>query len=225
MSIEQLEPIRVETGFVFGQECYLDPSRAQEFLSQVNASLPNFFTRSNFQHLPQQFNLENFDGSKQCTVRPNTFNYIVHGAAENEQFQKDVGDLFTCFSQLFALSDIRRIGKIYDFQFPKALTSNSLSNILTIEEPVEVSNLHLLFRKDGKNINIHFLPTVQGFVEITEGRMNLKPEPIVRCDINNIDMNSPLNISETLKSVFEFADCYVRTNFVDFLGTYFGGTR
>lgn len=224
MSIEQLESIRVETGFTFGQECYLDPSRAQEFLSQVNASSPNFFTRSNFQHLPKRFTLENFDGSKQCIVRPNSFNFTVHGAVENEQFRKDVGDLFACFSALFALRDVRRIGKIYDLGLPTKLTKVSLSSILTIQEPVEVSNLHLLFRKGDKNINILFLPVAQGLVEITGGRINLKPEPIVRCDINNIDMNSSLNIPATLKAVFEFADSYVRTDLVEFLNKYFGVT-
>ena len=224
MSVEQLETIRVETGITFAQECYLDPARAQEFLSQVNASLPNFFTRSNFQHLPKRFTLESFNGSKLCTVRPNTFNYTVHGPVGNEDFQRDVRELFARFIELFALSDVRRIGKIYDFQFPKALTSDSLSSILTIKGPVEISNLHLLFRKEGKNINIHFLPTAQGLVEITEGRINLKPEPIVRCDINNIDTNSPLSFPDTLPAVYDFADSYVRDDLVKFLDENFGAT-
>lgn len=222
MKIEKLETNRVETGITFGKECYLDPSRAQEFLSQVNASMPNFFTRSNFQHLPKRFNLENFDGTKQCTVTPNRFNYTAHGHVDNEQFQRDVGELFACFTQLFALSDVRRIGKIYDFPLPNILTNDSLSNILKIEEHVEVNILQIVFRKEGKHINLHFLPRTQGIVKIAGGRINLEPEAMVRCDINNIDMDSPLNIQNTLEEVFEFADFYVQNDLVKFIDKYFG---
>ena len=122
MPVEKLQTIRVETGINFGQECYLNPSRAQEFLSRVNESSPNFFTRSNFQRLPEGFTLGNFDGTKQCTVLPNSLNYTVIGSVEDKQFRKDVGELFTCFRDLFVVNDVRRIGKIFDFQFPKSLT-------------------------------------------------------------------------------------------------------
>jgi hypothetical protein len=222
--VEQLQTIRVETGINFGQECYLDPSRAQEFLTQVNTSYPNFFTRNNFQHLPRQFTLGNFDGTKQCTVRPNSLNYTVIGSVEDKQFQKDVGELFTCFRDLFVVNDVRRIGKIFDFQFPKSLTNDSLRGVLKITEEVQVSNLHLLFRRDGKNINLHFLPIEQGVIQIDGRPVNLEPAPIVRCDINNIDMNLPLSIPETLESVFGFADCYVRDDLPMFLDKYFGVT-
>ena len=119
MGVEQLQTIRVETGISFGQECYLDPSRAQDFLSRVNESSPNFFTRSNFQRLPKGFTLDNFDGTKQCTVLPNSFNLTVYGSVEDKQFRKDVGELFTCFRDLFVVNDVRRIGKIFDFSVPQ----------------------------------------------------------------------------------------------------------
>ena len=224
MGVKKLQSIRVETGINFGQECYLDPSRAQEYLARINAKAPNFFTRSNFQGLPKVFILENFDGTKQCTVRPNAFNYTVIGSVDHKEFQNDVWALFSCFSELFVVNDVRRIGKIYDFQFPKSVTTDSLRGILKIAEEVQVSNLHLLFRKDGKNINLHFLPIEKGMIQIAGRRVNLEPEPIVRCDINNIDMNLPLSIPETLDSVFEFADCYVRDDLPMFLDKYFGVT-
>ena len=224
MPVEKLQTIRVETGISFGQECYLNPSRAQEFLSRVNESSPNFFTRSNFQRLPKGFTLENFDDTKQCAVRPNSFNYTVYGSVEHKEFQKDVGELFTCFRELFVVNDVRRIGKIFDFQFPKSLTTDSLRGVLKITEEVQVSNLHLLLRRDGKNVNLHFLPIEQGVIKIAGRRVNLDSEPIVRCDINNIDMNLPLSIPETLDSVFEFADCYVRDDLPMFLDKYFGVT-
>lgn len=222
--VEQLQTIRVETGIIFGQECYLDPSRAQDFLSRVNESSPNFFTRSNFQRLPKGFTLDNFDGTKQCTVLPNSFNLTVYGSVEDKQFRKDVGELFTCFRDLFVVNDVRRIGKIFDFQFPKSLTNDSLRGVLKITEEVQVSNLHLLFRRDGKNINLHFLPIEQGVIQIDGRPVNLEPAPIVRCDINNIDMDLPLSIPETLESVFGFADCYVRDDLPMFLDKYFGVT-
>ena len=222
MGVEELQSIRVETGINFGQECYLDPSRAQEYLARINAKTPNFFTRSNFQRLPKVFSLENFDGAKQCTVRPNAFNYTVIGSVDHKEFQNDVWALFSCFSELFVVNDVRRIGKIFDFQFPKSLTNDSLRGVLKITEEVQVSNLHLLFRRDGKNINLHFLPIEQGVIQIAGRRVNLDSEPIVRCDINNIDMNLPLSIPETLDSVFEFADCYVRDDLPSFLEKYFG---
>ena len=222
MGVEKLQSIRVETGINFGQECYLDPSRAQEYLARINAKAPNFFTRSNFQGLPKVFILENFDGTKQCTVRPNAFNYTVIGSVDHKEFQNDVWALFSCFSELFVVNDVRRIGKIYDFQFPDSLTTDSLSEVLKIKEDVQVSNLHLLFRKDGKNINLHFLPINQGVIQIAGKQVNLDPDPIVRCDINNIDMSQSLSIPETLESVFEFADSYVRDDLPKILEKYFG---
>ena len=227
MSLQELKSIRVETGMSFGQECYLDPSRAQEFLKKINTIRPNFFTRSNFQHLPQRFSLENFDGSIQCTVRLNSFNYTVHGTVEDKDFKSDAEDIFDCFCDLFYLRDVRRIGKVSDLPFPKILKRGSLNDLVTIEEPVEVNSLHLLFRKDKKNINLSFLPVLplkKGVIPDDFGSVQVELETIVRCDINNIDMSSPLNISETLRDVFEFSDGYVRRDLVKFIGKYFGGT-
>ena len=222
MNLEKLEPIRVETGFTFGQECYLNPSRAEEFLNRTNEISPNLFTRRDFDHLPKRFTFENFNGTKLCTARQNSFNYTVQGSVDNELFKQDVDDLFGTFRNLFALNDVRRVGKIYDFLCPTILTNNSLPRILAITEHVQVSNLHLLFREQGKNINVHFLPIAQGAVEIAGRRINLDAEPIVRCDINNIDTNSPLNVSDTLTDVYGFADSYVQENLVNFLEKYFG---
>lgn len=222
MRLDQLETIRVETGFTFGQECYLDPARAEEFLSQVNSNSPNRFTRRDFQHLPKQFTLESSKGTHLCAVRPNSFNYTVLGAVDDDQFKEVSAELFRAFSNLFAVSDVRRIGKIFDFPFPKSLSNDSLIGILTIEEPVQVSNLHLVFREQGKNINIHFLPEGKRVVEITNRGIKLEPEPIIRCDINNIDVNSRLDVNRTLSEVYGFADSYVQGKFVRFLKRYFG---
>lgn len=227
MSLQELKSIRVETGMSFGQECYLDPSRAQEFLKKINTIRPNFFTRSNFQHLPQRFSLENFDGHKICTVRLNSFNYTVHGPVENNDFQNDAAEFFNCFCDLFHVRDVRRIGKICDLPFPKSLKRGSLNELVKIQEPVKVNGLNLLFRKEGKNINLHFLPLLPLKQRITPDdwrSVEAESETIVRCDINNIDMSSPLDISVSLREIFEFADCYVRDDFVKFLDKYFGGS-
>ena len=141
-----------------------------------------------------------------------------------KSFKRTWASSLTCFRELFVVNDVRRIGKIFDFQFPKFLTTDSLRGVLKFTEEVQVSNLHLLFRRDGKNINLHFLPIEQGVIQIAGKRVNLDSEPIVRCDINNIDMNLPLSIPETLDSVFEFADCYVRDDLPMFLDKYFGVT-
>ena len=209
-------------GVAFGQECYLDPARAREFLAQVNAIFPNFFTRYNYQQLPNQFVLENSNGTKRCVVQLNSFNYYVHESIEPTVFLHEAEKIFDCFRYLFALNDVRRIGKIYNWQLPANFHKNSLSNILRIEEPVQVDNLQLLFNIEGKNINVHFLPLGLGTIEIGNNRINLESGVMVRCDINNIDMSLPLNISDTLKEIFEFADRYVQVDLVNFLNKYFG---
>ena len=58
MPLSDLKLARVETGITFAHECYLDPSRSQEFHDKVNSIFPNFFTRNNFQRLPERFVLE-----------------------------------------------------------------------------------------------------------------------------------------------------------------------
>ena len=217
-----LKPVQVETGITFGQECYLDPARAREFLAQVNDIFSNFFTRYDFKPLPNRFVLENSNGTRRCLVRLNRFNYSVIGSIEPTAFLNEVEQIFEQFRYLFALNDVRRIGKIYDWQFPARLPKDLLSNILKIKEPVQVNNIQLLFREEGKNINIHFKPLDKGVIEIDGRKTNLEPGIVVRCDINNININSPLSISETLKEIFEFADQYVQSDFVGFLNKYLG---
>ena len=222
MVLTDLKPVQVETGIIFGQECYLDPARAREFLAKVNEIFPNFLTRYNFQPLPNRFVLENSNGTRRCVVELNKFIYSVQGFAEPDNFLHEVEKIFDCFRYLFALKDVRRIGKIYDLQFPANLPKNSLSNILRVEESVQVNNLQLLFTSEQKNINIHFLPVGKGVIEIGNSQINLESGVIVRCDINNINVNSPLSIPETFKEIFEFADQYVQSDFVDFLNKYLG---
>ena len=222
MALTDLKPVKVETGITFGQECYLDPARAREFLAQANEIFSNFFTRYDFKPLPNRFVLENSNGTRRCVVRLNRFNYSVTGPIEPTAFLNEVEKIFERFRYLFVLGDVRRIGKIYDFQFPTSLPKDWLSNILRIEEPVQVNNVQLLFREEGKNINIHFKPLDKGVIEFEGRKIDLEPGIIVRCDINNINVNSPLSIPETLKEIFEFADQYVQSDFVNFLNKYLG---
>ena len=222
MTLMDLKPLRVETGITFGQECYLDPSRAQEFLAKVNEMSPNFFTRPNFRPLPNRFILENSNNTRQCVVQLNSFNYSVTEPIEPTTFLNEVEKIFDCFRYLFALNDVRRIGKIYDLQPPTSLTKNSLSNILKIEESVQINNVQLLFRRERKNINIHLSPVEKRIIEVASRTIDLTPGVIVRCDINNVHIGSPLNIPEDLKEIFEFADRYVQVDLVDFLNKYFG---
>lgn len=223
MSLGDLKPLQVETGIIFGQECYLDPSRAREFLTKVNEIFPNFLTRYNFQQLPDRFILENANGARRCIVQLDRFNYSVHVPIEPSDFLRQVEKIFDCFKNLFALNDVRRIGKIYDLQSPAGLRKESLGNILKIQESVQVNHVELLFRDNGKNINIHFQSVDKGLIEFAGRKIELEPGVIIRCDINNIDMSLRLNIPETLKEVFEFTDRYVRDNLVTFLDKYFGG--
>ena len=231
MTLGDLKLLQIETGITFGQECYLDPSRAREFLTQINDILPNFFTRNDgFQRLPEQFVLANPNSARQCIVRPNSFNYSVRHSIESSisveppTFLSEVERIFDCFKNLFALEDVRRIGKIYDWQFPASFGKDLLSDILAIDESAEVNNLHLLFREEDKNINIHFQYADKGFIEFAGRRTDLEAGVILRCDINNIDMSSPLNIPEVFKGVFRFADQYVQIDLVNFLSKYFGDT-
>ena len=224
-----LELLQIETGMTFGQECYLDPSRAREFLTKVNEMFPNFFTRNDgFRNLPEQFVLANPNSARQCIVRPNSFNYSARHSIvspismEPPIFLNEVEKIFDCFKNLFALKDVRRIGKIYDWRFPINFEKDLLSNILKIDELAEVNNLQLLFREEGKNINIHFQYADKGFIEFAGRRTELEPGVIIRCDINNIEMRSPLNIAETLREIFEFADRYVQIDLINFLNKYFG---
>ena len=217
-----LELLQIETGITFGQECYLDPSRAREFLAKVNEIFPNFFTRYDFKTLPNQFVLANPNSARQCIVRPNSFNYSARQSIEPSIFLNEVEKIFNSFRYLFALKDVRRIGKIYDFQSPANFEKDLLSNILSIDEPAEVNNLQLLFREERKNINIHFQYADKGVIEFAGRKTDLKPGVIIRCDINNIEMRFPLNIPDILKEVFEFADQYVQADLVDFLNKYFG---
>ena len=131
--------------------------------------------------------------------------------------------IFKSFKDLFAINDVRRIGKIYDFQSPTRLTKDSLNSILRFEEVVEINNLHLLIREEGKNINIHFRPLDKGVLEFEGKTIDVEPSVIVRCDINNINMNLPLDIPKALTEIFEFADRYVQIDLVQFLNKYFGG--
>lgn len=224
MSLGDLKPLQVETGIIFGQECYLDPSRAREFLTKVNEIFPNFLTRYNFQQLPDRFILENANGARRCIVQLDRFNYSVHVPIEPSDFLQQVEQIFDCFKNLFALNDVRRIGKIYDLQSPESLTKESLVGILKIQESVQVNNLQLLFQEDGKNINIHFLSVDKGIIEFAGRKIDLEPGVMIRCDINNSDMSSRLQIPEKLRDIFEFTDIYVQTNLVNFLGKYFGDT-
>ena len=224
MALTDLKPVRVETGITFGQECYLDPARVREFLAEVNAIFPNFFTRYDYQQLPSRFVLEDSNGTRRCVVQLNRFNYSVTGPIEPTAFLNEVEKIFERFKNLFALKDVRRIGKIYDLQSPASFQKQSLSNILKIEEPVQINNMQLLFREEGKNINIHFKPIGKGVIEFAGKKVDLEPGIIVRCDINNVNMNVPLNIPETFKEIFEFADQYVQMDLVNFLNKYFGDT-
>ena len=215
-------------GITFGHECYLDPSRSQEFLAKVNSIYPNFFTRNNIQSLPERFVLENPISTSQCIVKRTSFNYSIGQSVESTIpiespiFITQVENIFESFKNLFAVNDVRRIGMILDFQSPASLTKASLSNILSIDESVEVNNLHLLFRKKGKNINIHFRPFDRGIIEFEGRKIDIEPDLIIRCDINNIEMRYPLDVSETIKEVFGYADRYVKTDLVNFLYKYFG---
>jgi hypothetical protein len=226
----ELKPVKVETGITFGQECYLDPSRSHEFHSKVNSIFPNFFTRNNFQRLPEQFVLENPNRASQCIVKRMSFNYSVdqslesNTSIESPKFLNEVEEIFNCFKDLFAVNDVRRVGIILDFQSPASFTKASLSNILRIDESVEVNNLHLLSREEGKNINIHFRPFDRGIIELEGRKIDIEPGVIIRCDINNIEMSHPLDVSESFKEVFGFANRYVQTDLVNFLNKYFGDT-
>ena len=222
MTLEDLKLVKVETGITFGQECYLDSSRAQEFLDKVNEISPNFFTRPDFQQLPVGFALGNSNNTKLCIVQPNHFNYFVHRSVEPSIFLSEVEKVFGCFRNVFAVDDVRRIGKIYDFESPVSLTKDSLSGILRIEEPVQVNNVQLLFREERKNINIHLKSVEKGSIVIAGRKIDSRSGVIVRCDINNIDMRSPLDIPKTLTEIFEFTDQYVQTGLVNFLNKYFG---
>ena len=223
MSLGDLKPLQVETGIIFGQECYLDPSRAREFHTKVNEIFPNFLTRYNYQQLPDRFTLENANCARRCVVQLNRFNYSVHVPIEPSDFLQQVEEIFDCFKNLFALDDVRRIGKIYDFQSPASLTKDSLADILKIQESLQVNHMELLFRDDGKNINIHFQSVDKGQIEFAGRRIALEPGVIIRCDINNIDMNSRLNFPDTLKEVFGYTDRYVQEDLLAFLDEYFGG--
>ena len=93
---------------------------------------------------------------------------------------------------------------------------------MKIEETVQVNNMQLLFREEKKNINIYFQLLDRGIIEIEGRKIDVEPGVIVRCDINNIYMDLPLDISETFREIFEFADFYVQNTLVDFLNKYFG---
>ena len=94
MSLGVLKPLQVETGIIFGQECYLDPSRAREFLTKVNEIFPNFLTRYNFQQLPDRFILENANGARRCIVQLDRFNYSVNDPIEPTDFMNEVENIF-----------------------------------------------------------------------------------------------------------------------------------
>ena len=223
MALTDLKTLQVETNIIFGQECYLDPARAREFLTKVNEIFPNFFTRPYYQQLPNGFVLENSNGTRRCIIELNRFIYSVFESDEPNSFLPEVEKIFDCFRHLFALKDVRRIGKIYDLHLPANFEKNLLlSNILRIDEPAEVNNLQLLFREEGKNINIHFHPIDKRVIEFAGNETDLEPGVIIRCDINNIDTTLQLKILDDLKEIFGFADRYFQTDLVKFLNKYFG---
>ncbi len=64
MKLKDLELVQVATGIAFGQECYLDRSRAQKFLDEVNEISPNFLTRPQLPAASQRVCFDKFQWNK-----------------------------------------------------------------------------------------------------------------------------------------------------------------
>ena len=111
MALIDLRPVQVETGIIFGQECYLDPARAREFLTKVNKIFPNFFTRYDFQPLPNRFVLENSNGTRRCIVELNKFIYSVQGSAEPSNFLHEIEKILIVLDTFLPLRMFGELGK------------------------------------------------------------------------------------------------------------------
>jgi len=231
MTFDDLVFLRVSTGITLGQEYYLNISRAEEFINQINNIIPNLFTRFNFQGIPNQFLLENPSKRNECVITSNNITYTSFIELKSDDFLNNIQAILEIFMAIFAMKDIRRIGKIYDFFYslkaqspPNNSPKHFLSRLIKIKEPVQVNNLQILFQREEKNINIHFLPISSGLINAQSAieKIELQNGIVIRCDINNIQMNQSLtDIPLTFREIFGFVDEYVQSEMINFLNEYF----
>jgi hypothetical protein len=221
MRFEGLKPLRVSTGVNFGQECYLDVNRSQAFHDAANEIYPNCFTRYNYSNLPDRLVLEH-PRKRQFIASLSDLTYVMFGDVDPDIIQKEFLTLFDCFKNLFALDDIRRVGKIFDFKLPHESPDRFLSQLVVVEDEAFVSDIRLLFRRKGKNINV-FFKAIKGEVSLdTIYKATVESSVSIRCDINNIDVDSPLDMSTIFDEIFGFADNYVNADFKVLLNKYLG---
>ena len=230
MTFEDLRFLRMSTGITLGQECYLNQSRIEEFTRQINDCIPNFFTRYDFQDIPNRVLLASPNAGSECVITLNNITYTSFVQLDSKLFLNHAQTILAKFMTIFALEDIRRIGKIYDFvyslklqRFPEESPKQFLSRLVKIEEPVQVNNLHLLFQREEKNINIQFQPVSGGLIRARgeDRAFEVPPGIVIRCDVNNIQTNQPLaDIPETFSKIFGFSDEYVQSEMIDFINKY-----
>ena len=221
MQFEDLSLWRVITGVDFGQECYLDRRRSEAFHESMNEIFPNFFTRYNYQQIPNLLSFEH-PSKRQFTATLNRLNYIAYEDIDSESFLNQFRAIFDCFKNLFALDDIRRVGKIFDFKLPHESPDSFLQKLVVIKDEVLVSDVRLLFHHEGKNINVLFKAISSEIRFETGDKAIMDPGIVIRCDINNIDIDSPLDMSTIFEDIFTFADDYVKTGFIDLIKEYLG---
>lgn len=230
MKFKDLHFLRMFTGISLGRECYLNESRVKEFRDGINDCIPNFFTRYDFQQIPNSILLASPNEESECVITLNNITYTSFANLASDVFLNRAQTILKQFMTIFALEDIRRIGKVYDFVWPldeQRLLEKSpkqfLSRLIKIEEPVQVNNLHLLFQREGKNINIQLQP-IQGpriRARDIEREFESPSGIVIRCDVNNIQTEQSLeDIPKTLEEIFGFIDGYIQSDLIDFLNKY-----
>ena len=226
MTFDDLRFVSVFTGITFGRECYLNRARAEELVDKINNTFHNLFPRYEILTPRHPISMINVDDKCECVISPRELIYRDYKGIPEEDFLKIAQGILKIFMDLFALHDVRRIGKVYDFNLSVQSPQEIMRKAFTrFDEELEIGRLHSLFRQAGKNININFFTFQGGRLEIFGGEteIDIPGGLIIRCDINNIKMDEPLEeISKTFEEIFAFADEYIKTGLIELLDKYLG---
>jgi hypothetical protein len=226
MNLEDLSFLRVFAGITFGPEIYLNKSRAEAFVDKVNTEYPNLFPRYEILTPRQPIVMINVDEMCECIVSPKSMVYRDYKGKTKEEFLKITIGIISLIMDLFALKDIRRIGKVQDFFWEMSSPQQKIPKAFThFDDNVEISRLHTLVKEEGKNINLNYFAFQEGKIELFGGEIefNVPTSMIISCDVNNTDMSEPLeDILKTLEEIFTFADNYVNSTLIEKLNKHLG---